>query len=46
MTDPNTVYFSWDTVLGQDVVIQPNVFFGPGVVVVALAFAVKIALDG
>ncbi len=31
MTDPNTVYFSWDTRLGQDVVIQPNVFFGPGV---------------
>ncbi len=33
MTDPATVYFSWDTVIGQDVVIQPNVFFGPGVVV-------------
>ena len=33
MTDPATVYFSWDTVLGQDVVVQPNVFFGPGVTV-------------
>jgi bifunctional UDP-N-acetylglucosamine pyrophosphorylase/glucosamine-1-phosphate N-acetyltransferase len=33
MTDPATVYFSWDTRLGRDVVIQPNVFFGPGVTV-------------
>lgn len=31
MIDPLTVYFSVDTVLGQDVVIEPNVFFGPGV---------------
>ncbi len=30
---PETVFFSWDTVLGQDVLIQPNVFFGPGVVI-------------
>ncbi|MEM1276835.1 MAG: bifunctional UDP-N-acetylglucosamine diphosphorylase/glucosamine-1-phosphate N-acetyltransferase GlmU [Pseudomonadota bacterium] len=28
---PETVHFSWDTVLGQDVVIEPNVVFGPGV---------------
>ncbi|MEM9099294.1 MAG: bifunctional UDP-N-acetylglucosamine diphosphorylase/glucosamine-1-phosphate N-acetyltransferase GlmU [Pseudomonadota bacterium] len=28
---PETVHFSWDTVLGQDVVIEPNVIFGPGV---------------
>jgi len=30
---PETVWFSYDTVLGQDVTIEPNVFFGPGVVV-------------
>ncbi len=30
---PETVWFSWDTTLGRDVVIEPNVFFGPGVVV-------------
>jgi bifunctional UDP-N-acetylglucosamine pyrophosphorylase/glucosamine-1-phosphate N-acetyltransferase len=28
---PETVFFSWDTVLGQDVTIEPNVVFGPGV---------------
>ncbi|MBG1231420.1 bifunctional UDP-N-acetylglucosamine diphosphorylase/glucosamine-1-phosphate N-acetyltransferase GlmU [Aestuariivirga litoralis] len=31
LIDPDTVYFSADTKLGQDVVIEPNVFFGPGV---------------
>ena len=30
---PETVYFAADTVLGHDVLIEPNVFFGPGVVV-------------
>ncbi|MEO5599216.1 MAG: bifunctional UDP-N-acetylglucosamine diphosphorylase/glucosamine-1-phosphate N-acetyltransferase GlmU [Novosphingobium sp.] len=30
---PETVWFAWDTVLGRDVVIEPNVFFGPGVTV-------------
>jgi bifunctional UDP-N-acetylglucosamine pyrophosphorylase / glucosamine-1-phosphate N-acetyltransferase len=30
---PETVWFSHDTVLGRDVVVEPNVFFGPGVVV-------------
>ena len=30
---PDTVTFSHDTRLGQDVVVEPNVFFGPGVVV-------------
>ena len=30
---PSTVTFSYDTVLGQDVLIEPNVFFGPGVTV-------------
>lgn len=30
MHDPDTVYFSYDTVLGRDVVIEPSVFFGPG----------------
>jgi bifunctional UDP-N-acetylglucosamine pyrophosphorylase/glucosamine-1-phosphate N-acetyltransferase len=30
---PETVWFSFDTVVGRDVTIEPNVFFGPGVVV-------------
>ena len=30
---PDTVWFSWDTKLGRDVLIEPNVFFGPGVTV-------------
>ena len=30
---PETVFFSWDTQLGRDVVVEPNVVFGPGVVV-------------
>lgn len=28
---PETVSFSWDTQLGRDVTIEPNVVFGPGV---------------
>jgi bifunctional UDP-N-acetylglucosamine pyrophosphorylase / glucosamine-1-phosphate N-acetyltransferase len=28
---PETVWFAYDTVLGRDVVIEPNVVFGPGV---------------
>ncbi|NWG91405.1 MAG: bifunctional UDP-N-acetylglucosamine diphosphorylase/glucosamine-1-phosphate N-acetyltransferase GlmU, partial [Parvularculaceae bacterium] len=31
LIDPSTVYFSWDTAIAGDVVIEPNVFFGPGV---------------
>lgn len=27
---PDTVWFAWDTKLGRDVLIEPNVFFGPG----------------
>jgi bifunctional UDP-N-acetylglucosamine pyrophosphorylase/glucosamine-1-phosphate N-acetyltransferase len=30
---PETVWFSWDTVLGRDVLVEPNVVFGPGVTV-------------
>ena len=30
---PETVFFSWDTQLGRDVTIDPNVVFGPGVTV-------------
>ncbi len=30
---PETVWLSFDTTLGRDVVVEPNVFFGPGVVV-------------
>jgi bifunctional UDP-N-acetylglucosamine pyrophosphorylase/glucosamine-1-phosphate N-acetyltransferase len=33
MIAPETVWLSYDTRIGRDVVIEPNVFFGPGVVV-------------
>jgi bifunctional UDP-N-acetylglucosamine pyrophosphorylase/glucosamine-1-phosphate N-acetyltransferase len=33
LIDPSTVYFSADTQLGRDVVIEPNVYIGPGVVI-------------
>ncbi|HSG34185.1 MAG TPA: bifunctional UDP-N-acetylglucosamine diphosphorylase/glucosamine-1-phosphate N-acetyltransferase GlmU [Sphingomonadaceae bacterium] len=31
LLDPATVWFSWDTQIGRDVTIEPNVVFGPGV---------------
>jgi bifunctional UDP-N-acetylglucosamine pyrophosphorylase/glucosamine-1-phosphate N-acetyltransferase len=31
MQDPGTVHLSFDTSLARDVVIEPNVYFGPGV---------------
>lgn len=33
MIDPATVYLSYDTKIGRDVLVEPNVFFGKGVVV-------------
>jgi bifunctional UDP-N-acetylglucosamine pyrophosphorylase/glucosamine-1-phosphate N-acetyltransferase len=36
---PETVWFAWDTVLGRDVTVEPNVVFGPGV---SVADGVKI----
>lgn len=33
LIDPSTVYFSYDTVIANDVVVEPNVFFGAGVTV-------------
>ncbi len=30
---PHTVWFAWDTAIGRDVTIEPNVVFGPGVTV-------------
>jgi len=33
LIDPDTVYFSWDTKLGRDVVVGPHTVFGPGVTV-------------
>ncbi len=33
MMNPDSVSMSYDTVIGQDVIIEPNVFFGPGVIV-------------
>lgn len=31
LLDPASVYFSYDTTLGSDVIVEPNVFFGVGV---------------
>ena len=33
MIAPSTIWFSHDTLIGRDVTIEPNVFFGPGVTV-------------
>jgi bifunctional UDP-N-acetylglucosamine pyrophosphorylase / glucosamine-1-phosphate N-acetyltransferase len=33
MIAPETVYLAYDTVIGQDALIEPNVVFGPGTVV-------------
>ena len=33
LIDPKTVWFSHDTRLGRDVVVHPNVVFGPGVTI-------------
>lgn len=33
LVDPSSVYFSHDTIVGRDVVIEPNVVFGTGVVI-------------
>ncbi len=33
LTDPATVWFALDTVVGRDVTIGPNVIFGPGVTI-------------
>ena len=33
LLDPSSIYFSYDTRIGQDVLIEPNVFFGPGVTI-------------
>ena len=33
LIDAKTVWFSWDTKLGQDITIDPNVYFGTNVVI-------------
>lgn len=33
MIAPETVFLSWDTVIGQDALIEPNVVIGPGVTI-------------
>ncbi|ARE38590.1 N-acetylglucosamine-1-phosphate uridyltransferase [Rhodovulum sp. P5] len=33
LTAPETVFFAFDTVIGRDSVVEPNVIFGPGVTV-------------
>ncbi len=30
MTDPESVWLSYDTLLGRDVTVEPHVYFGPG----------------
>ena len=29
LLDPKSVFFNYDTKIGKDVIIEPNVFFGP-----------------
>jgi bifunctional UDP-N-acetylglucosamine pyrophosphorylase/glucosamine-1-phosphate N-acetyltransferase len=36
---PETVFFAWDTQIGRDTIVEPNVVFGPGV---AIAQSVRI----
>ena len=31
LMNPSTVYFSYDTELGADTIVEPNIIFGPGV---------------
>ena len=33
LSDPSSIFFSWDTKIGKDVIIGPNVIFGPGVTI-------------
>ncbi|MEZ5915513.1 MAG: NTP transferase domain-containing protein [Parvularculaceae bacterium] len=33
LIDPSSVYFSFDTTIAEDVVIEPNVYFGKGVTI-------------
>jgi bifunctional UDP-N-acetylglucosamine pyrophosphorylase/glucosamine-1-phosphate N-acetyltransferase len=33
MIAPETVWLAWDTKIGRDTTIEPNVFFGPGVTI-------------
>jgi len=33
LKDPSTVWFSYDTEIARDVVIEPSVYFGPGVTI-------------
>lgn len=33
LLDPDTVWLSWDTAIGKDTVVEPHVWFGPGVTV-------------
>ena len=33
LVDPDSVHLSFDTVLGRDVLVEPQVYFGPGVTV-------------
>ena len=42
---PETVWFAWDTKLGRDVLIEPNVFFGPGVSVATMSKSARTAIS-
>jgi bifunctional UDP-N-acetylglucosamine pyrophosphorylase / glucosamine-1-phosphate N-acetyltransferase len=35
LVDPSTVFFSYDTKISNDVIVEPNVFFGTGVTIEA-----------
>lgn len=37
LTAPETVFFAHDTYIGRDSIIEPNVFFGPGVTIESFA---------
>ena len=33
LIDPKSIYFSFDTIIGKDAIIQPNVYFGKNVII-------------
>jgi len=33
LLDPKSIFFNYDTKIGKDVIIEPNVFFGPDVII-------------
>jgi bifunctional UDP-N-acetylglucosamine pyrophosphorylase / glucosamine-1-phosphate N-acetyltransferase len=33
LVDPSSIFFSYDTMIGRDVIVEPHVFFGKGVLI-------------